>query len=116
MINILSLEVLPAEKERGKKGTTASCTVKNKVKNAVVVKPEVEYNCHVKLGLIGSKTYAKKITKVFEKDYDCSNVIVKQEGNYYRIYVDFKDKASAKTACKDMIHRKYIVNYYFYVK
>ena len=78
--------------------------------------PAAQYSTHVKLGLIGSRTYAREVAKIFEKDYDCDNVQVKKEGNYYRVYMDFTGKAAARTACKDMIAREYIVNYYFYVK
>ena len=78
--------------------------------------PVAQYNTHVKLGLIGSKTYAQEVAKIFVKDYDCDNVIVKQEGKYYRVCMDFTDKAAAKAACKDMIAREYIINYYFYME
>ena len=75
---------------------------------------KVLYNAHIKLGLIGSKTYAERIAKVFEQDYDGTSITVKKEGKYYRVYVDFTDKAAATKACKDMANRNYIVNYYFY--
>ena len=78
--------------------------------------PVAQYNTHVKLGLIGSKTYAQEVAKRFEKDYDCDNILVKKEGNYYRVYMDFTGKAAAKAACKDMIAREYIINYYFYME
>ncbi|MDF2543331.1 MAG: Immunoglobulin I-set domain protein [Herbinix sp.] len=76
--------------------------------------PVVQYNTHTKLGLIGNKTYAEKVAKIFEQDYDTDNVVVKKEGKYYRVYVDFANKAEANAACKDMIARKYIINYYFF--
>ncbi len=76
--------------------------------------PKAQYETHVKLGLIGSKAYAQKIAAMFEKDYAAANVTIKQEGKYYRVTMDFTDKAAANKACKDMIERKYIINYYFY--
>jgi hypothetical protein len=78
--------------------------------------PIVKYNTYVKLGLIGSKTYTDKVAKIFERDYDCKNVIVKKEGRYYRVYIDFTSKTAANAACKDMKVRNYIINYYFYTK
>ena len=68
---------------------------------------------HVKLGLIGSQGYAEKVADIFERDYAAANVAIKPEGKYYRVTMDFTDKAAAKKVCKDMIKRKYIVNYYF---
>ncbi|MBP1756538.1 MAG: Immunoglobulin I-set domain protein, partial [Firmicutes bacterium] len=73
---------------------------------------EVTYNAHIKLGLIGSKPYAEQVAKIFEDEYAGSKVEIKKEGKYYRVYVDFTDKAAAEKACQDMINRKYIVNYY----
>ena len=78
--------------------------------------PEIQYATHVKLGLIGDKAYAEKVAKIFEQDYECGNVIIKKQGKYYRIYLDFTDKATAKAACQDMITRNYIINYYYYTK
>ena len=65
------------------------------------------------LGLIGSESYAKQVAKIFAEEYDCKNVTVTPEGKYYRVSLDFIDKAAATKACKDMITRKYIINYYF---
>ncbi len=81
---------------------------------APVVKNVVVYNAHIKLGLIGSKSYAEKVAQLMEQNYDGVKVEIKAEGNYYRIYADFTDKASGKKTCKDMINKKYIINYYFY--
>jgi hypothetical protein len=78
--------------------------------------PAALYNTHVKLGLIGSGTYAKEVAKIFGRDYNCNNIEVKREGKYYRIYLDFINIKAAKAACKDMIKRVYIINYYFYTK
>ena len=74
---------------------------------------EKQYDTTVKLGLIGSKTYAETVAKIFEKDYDCANVSVTKEGIYYRITMDFTERAAAKKACVDMKKREYIINYYF---
>jgi hypothetical protein len=97
-------------------------TAENGTSNLYTVKvtreavTEVQYNTHVKLGVIGSSSYAKEVAKTFAKDYDCDHVAVKKEGNYYRIHMDFTSKAAAIAACKDMIARNYIMNYYFISK
>ena len=75
---------------------------------------KAQYETHVKLGLIGSKVYAQNVSEIFKQEYDTANVTIKQEGKYYQITMDFTDKTAANKACKDMIKRKYIVNYYFY--
>jgi hypothetical protein len=81
-----------------------------------VVKKEIVYNAHIKFGLIGSKSYAEKVVQIMEQNYDGVKVEINAEGNYYRIYADFTDKATAKKTCQDLIDKKYIINYYFYSK
>lgn len=76
--------------------------------------PELIYKTHVKLGVFGSQTYAESVAKIFEQEYKTGNVKVLKEGKYYRVYIDFTDKTTANMACKDMISREYIINYYFY--
>lgn len=104
-------EVIPIAKTGSKNGDKAIASTEKSVNE-----PEIKYNCHVKFGLIGSKTYAEKIAKLIELDYQTANVEVKKEGKYYRVYVDFANKAAAHATCKDMIKRNYIANYYFYEK
>lgn len=75
-----------------------------------------EYNTHIKFGLIGSKSYAKKVAQLMVENYDSANVMVQKEEKYYRVYADFTDKSSGEKACEDMISKKYIEHYYFYKK
>jgi NurA-like 5'-3' nuclease len=79
----------------------------------ITKKAEEQYKSHIRLGLIGSGEYAKKVAKIFEQEYDSANVMLQEKGKYYLVTMDFKDKAAAKKACEDMISRQYIVNYYF---
>lgn len=72
----------------------------------------MQYDTHVKLGLIGSETYARMVADIFRKEYGTANGKIKQERRYYRISMDFTDKTAAKKVCEDMIKRKYVVNYY----
>ncbi len=72
-----------------------------------------QYKSHIRLGLIGSEEYAKKVAQIFEQEYSTANVKLQKEGKFYLVTMDFKDKAAAKKACEDMISRQYIVNYYF---
>ena len=78
--------------------------------------PVVQSNTHVKLGVIGSSSYAKEVANIFSKDYNCDHVVIKREGNYYRVYMDFSSKAAAKAACEDMTARRYIMNYFYISK
>ncbi|BCJ94193.1 hypothetical protein acsn021_17620 [Anaerocolumna cellulosilytica] len=71
------------------------------------------YKSQVSLGLIGSKEYANKVAEIFRQDYDSANVLVNRKGKYYLVTMDFIDKTAAEKACKEMVNRKYIVNYYF---
>jgi hypothetical protein len=72
-----------------------------------------EYNSRIRLGVIGSEAYAKHVAQIFEKDYDSANVEVRKSGKYYQVTMEFKDNTEAKKACKDMVRREYIINYYF---
>ncbi len=85
----------------------------SKVYTLKVTRKEVKYKEYIKLGLIGSKTYAEKVAKIFTEEYDCKNVVVKPEGNYFRVTMNFIDKSEAVKACEDMIIRQYIIHYYF---
>lgn len=67
----------------------------------------------VKLGLIGSSTFAEKVATVFTEEYDCQKVVVTAVGKYYRVTLDFKNRSTAKAACKAMLVREFINNYYF---
>jgi len=40
--------------------------------------------------------------------------VVKKEGKYYRVYLDFVDVESSQNACKDMKARRYIINWESY--
>ena len=82
----------------------------------VRVTKDHQYDTNIKLGLIGSKSYAEKVAAIFKRDYDCANIAVIKEKKYYRVTIDFPDRQAAVEACQDMIARKYIVNYYFYTK
>ena len=77
-----------------------------------ITRESVAFNKHIKLGLIGSELYAKRIANIFAEEYDCKNVTVTKEGKYYRVTMDFLDSKSAVKACEDMISRKYIIHYY----
>ncbi|MDF2513362.1 MAG: cell wall binding repeat 2-containing protein, partial [Herbinix sp.] len=74
----------------------------SKIYTLKITRKKAEYKEQIKLGLIGSKTYAEKVAKVFAEEYDCKNVVVKQEGKYYRITMNFPDKSAAIKACEDM--------------
>ncbi len=92
---------------------TAEDGKSSKVYNVTITRKAQEYHKHLMLGLIGSKNYAERVAKIFAEDYDCKNVDITKEGNYYRVTMDFIDKAAAIAACEDMIGREYIVHYYF---
>jgi hypothetical protein len=83
-----------------------------KVYTLTITRKEQTYGTHVRLGVIGSKTYAEKVAKIFEKEYDTSNVSMKPVGKYYLVTMNYKDIAEANKACLDMIRREYIINYY----
>jgi uncharacterized protein (DUF2164 family) len=78
-----------------------------------ITRKAVQYDTHVKLGLIGSRTYAEQVAGIFARDYNAANVSVKPEGRYYRVTMDFVNRTAAKKACEDMIDRVYIIHYYF---
>ena len=101
----ITFEVKPIAESGSRTGNKASNTTKMAVQS--------KYDCHVRLGLIGSGTYAKKVAEIFNKNYDVSNVRVETEGRYYRVYFDFTSKTAARAACKKMIAKEYIINYYF---
>lgn len=92
---------------------TAKNKKTSKVYTVKITRKSPDYKEHIMLGLIGSESYAKQVAKIFAEEYDCKNVAVTPEGKYYRVSLDFIDKAAATKACKDMITRKYIINYYF---
>lgn len=79
----------------------------------IIKKSAEQYKSHIRLGLIGNEEYAKKVAKIFEQEYSTANVMLKKDGKFYLVTIDFKDKVAAKKACEDMISRQYIVNYYF---
>lgn len=70
----------------------------------------------VKLGLVGSEKYAKQLADIFRNTYKAGNVVVKAEGNYYRVSAEFLNKAAAEEACQEMKYNQYIINYYISVK
>jgi hypothetical protein len=70
------------------------------------------YKANLKLGLIGSKTYAYKIADVIKEDYEVMNVVIQREGKYYRVTADFVDKETAQKAAEEMKADKLIINYY----
>ena len=84
-----------------------------KVYTLKITRKGQDYNSHIRLGVIGSETYAKKVAEIFEQDYDSANAEVRKAGKYYLVTMDFKNNAEAKRACEDMIRRQYIINYYF---
>jgi hypothetical protein len=88
----------------------------SKIYTVEITRKKIEYKSNVKLGLIKSKSYAYKVAEIFKTEYDSTNVKVKKEGDYYRVYIDFVNATAARTVCKDMIRREYIINYYFYQK
>lgn len=91
---------------------TAENGKSSKVYTLTITREAKKYNTHVRLGVIGSKTYAEKVANIFEKEYDTANVRMKPVGKYYLVTMDFKNVATANKACKDMIDRGYIINYY----
>ncbi|MFA9464641.1 MAG: leucine-rich repeat protein [Velocimicrobium sp.] len=105
----ITVAVRPVAVKGSKKGSKVLYTTKTVVK--VVVE---QYNCHMKLGVIGSKTYAVKVARIIEKNYDSANVVVKKEGKYYRVYADFVNKTAARKNCNDLIDKKYIRDYYLF--
>ncbi|MDF2845472.1 MAG: Immunoglobulin I-set domain protein [Herbinix sp.] len=100
-INTIYLKVT-AENEKTTKVYTLKITRKGQ-----------EYKSNINLGLIGSEKYANIVARIFKQEYDTANVKVTSKGKYYLVTMSFKDRAAAKKACKDMIRRQYIVNYYF---
>lgn len=90
--------------EKGEKVTVG-------LKTAVTEKA-VTYKTVLKLGLIGSKSYAEKIAGILEKKYGGAEVQVTKEGNYYRVTARFVTKAIAKAAAEEMKADKYIINFY----
>lgn len=86
---------------------------KTKVYTLKITRKAAEYETHIKLGVIGKKSYAETVAKIFKQEYDSANVKVQKKGKYYLVTMDFNNKTAAKIACDDMIRRKYIVNYYF---
>jgi hypothetical protein len=81
-----------------------------------VTEPQIAYNCHVKLGLIGNYDYAVEVANLFKANDSVGNVVLTKEGKYTRVYLDFVDKATATAACIDMKKKGYIYNYFFYDK
>ena len=102
----ITVAVTPVAVKGSKKGSKVLYTTKTTVKDVVVL-----YNCHMKLGVIGSETYAVEIAAIIKKNYDSTNVVVKKEGKYYRVYADFVNKTAAKETGNDLITKKYIRNY-----
>ncbi|ROR25857.1 cadherin-like protein [Mobilisporobacter senegalensis] len=86
---------------------------KTKAYTLKITRKAAEYETHIKLGVIGKKSYAETVAKIFKQEYDSANVKVQKKGKYYLVTMDFNNKTAAKIACEDMIRRKYIVNYYF---
>ena len=78
----------------------------------IIVRKPIENTKFIKLGLIGSKTYAEKIAAMFESNYNCKNVVTK-EGKYYRVTLDYNNDVNIVNACEDMKKQKYIINYYY---
>jgi hypothetical protein len=72
------------------------------------------FTTHMKLGLIGDKSYAKEIAAYITENYQSKNVVIAEEGNYYRVSADFKNKTAAIKACTDMRKKELIINYYVY--
>jgi hypothetical protein len=95
---------------------TAEDGTTSKIYTLKITRKAAEYKEHIMLGLIGSKAYAEKVAKIFAEEYDCKNVTVTKEGKYYRVAMDFRDKATAIKACEDMIDREYILHYHFVKK
>ncbi len=92
---------------------TAENGKSTKVYTIKITRKAQDYKSDIRLGLIGSEKYANIVARIFKQEYDTANVKVTSKGKYYLITMSFKDKAAAKKACKDMIRRQYIVNYYF---
>ncbi len=84
-----------------------------KVYTLKITRKGQKYNSHIRLGVIGSETYAKRVAKIFEQDYESANAEVRKSGKYYLVTMDFKSNTEAKKACEDMIRRQYIINYSF---
>ena len=109
----IGVEITPIAVSGSKKG--AKVTVLSKKPVSILDSgTEIKYNTHVKLGVIGSETYAKKVVELFARNYKNVKTELKKEGKYYRIYLDFTSQAAAKKACTEMKEKKYIINYYFY--
>ena len=104
----ISFTVTPVAITGTRNGAAVTVTTKSAVKEETVI-----YKSFIKLGLIGRKSYAEKVAEIFKKEHEAGNVRIALEGKYYRVYLDFADKAAAQAACEDMKKRNYIVNYYY---
>lgn len=91
---------------------TAENGKSTKVYTLTITRKAEVFNTHVRLGVIGSKTYAEKVARIFDEEYATANVTMKEFGKYYLVTMDFKDSTAANKACQDMIRREYIINYY----
>lgn len=112
--------MIPVAKTGIKKGDKVVVRTKSKItyatsKNTTTknTTSKITYQSHVKLGVIGSKSYAQKVAYLFQHNYKNVKVEVKKEGKYYRVYLDFINKVAAKAVCNDMKNKAYIINYYF---
>ena len=70
------------------------------------------YNTHMKLGVIKSKHYANKVADIYRTEYNTANVSVVKKGTYYVVSADFASRDAADQACKELIAKKVIINYY----
>jgi hypothetical protein len=87
-------------------------TIRGKSVSKVIKIQEILYKGHLKLGLIGSEKYAKKIAEIIRTTHKGTNVTVKKEGVFYRVRADFTTKQEAEKAAKNMKNKKLIINYY----
>ena len=81
--------------------------------NSEKAKKTKTYNIHVQLGMVGSHAYARDLAVLCKTNNRNVKSSVKKEGKYYRVYLNFCDKQSAKKVCENMKAKNYILNYYF---
>nr|WP_249310476.1 InlB B-repeat-containing protein [Bacillus sp. FJAT-49736] len=105
----IGFEVTPVASKGSKYGKAATSAFVGKiVAKKIVVKKQ--YNGHLDLGVIRSKSYVERVGSVIKTDYH-GQVVIKKSGSYYKLSANFKTRKEATWVAKKLKSRKLIIHY-----